>query len=59
MTLLETQRCLGAAIVAVPSKNRQLLREASRLVKPNDRLSSSERVEIYARSYWARLLDSR
>jgi len=27
-------------------------------VKPNDRLSSVERLEIYARSYWYRVLDS-
>jgi hypothetical protein len=29
-----------------------------RFVKPNDRLSSLERLEIYSRSYWSRLLDS-
>jgi hypothetical protein len=32
--------------------------EAQCLVKPNDRLTSIERLEIYSRSYWCRLLDS-
>lgn len=27
-------------------------------IKPNDRLSSAERLEIYSRSYWFRVLDS-
>src|SRR5438445_544595 len=30
---------------------------ASRFIKPNDRLSSVERLEIYNRQYWFRLLD--
>ncbi len=30
--------------------------EAASLIKPNDRLSSLERLEIYSRSYWFRLL---
>jgi hypothetical protein len=31
--------------------------EASEFIKPNDRLSSFERLEIYNRQYWFRLLD--
>jgi len=31
---------------------------ASRFIKPNDRLSSFERLEIYNRQYWFRLLSS-
>src|ERR1700730_1495051 len=31
---------------------------ASRFVKPNDRLTSFERLEIYNRQYWFRLLSS-
>ena len=31
---------------------------AEAIIKPNDRLSSLERLEIYNRSYWFRLLDS-
>jgi hypothetical protein len=30
---------------------------AEEFVKPNDRLTSAERLEIYARSYWFRVLD--
>jgi hypothetical protein len=32
--------------------------EAAELIRPNDRLTSLERLEIYSRSYWFRLLDS-
>jgi len=35
--------------------SRQVLDE---LVKPNDRLSAEERLELYARQYWFRLIDS-
>ena len=31
--------------------------EADALVKPNDRLTPLERLEIYSRSYWFRVLD--
>jgi Putative DNA-binding domain len=31
---------------------------ASRIIKPNDRLTSFERLEIYNRQYWFRVLDS-
>ena len=33
-------------------------RAAADYIKPNDRLTSLERLEIYSRSYWYRLLDS-
>jgi hypothetical protein len=32
--------------------------KASEYIAPNDRLSSHERLEIYSRSYWYRILDS-
>src|SRR5450755_2960630 len=32
--------------------------EGIALVKPNSRLSSAERLEIYNRSYWSRVLDA-
>jgi Putative DNA-binding domain len=32
--------------------------EAKKLVKPNDRLTATERLEIYHRQYWYRILDS-
>src|SRR5580698_4364311 len=31
---------------------------AAKFIKPNDRLSSFERIEIYNRQYWFRLIDS-
>lgn len=37
---------------------RRLHSEAEAIIKPNDRLSSLERLEIYSRSYWFRVLDS-
>lgn len=37
---------------------RSMRRVASSFVKPNDRLSSFERLEIYNRQYWFRVLDS-
>lgn len=36
---------------------RDLRAEVSEFIKPNDRLSSFERLEIYNRQYWFRLLD--
>jgi hypothetical protein len=36
---------------------RNLHAEAAEFIKPNDRLSSFERLEIYNRQYWFRLLD--
>ena len=36
---------------------RNLRAEAAGFIKPNDRLSSFERLEIYNRQYWFRLLD--
>ena len=37
---------------------RRLASEAAAIIKPNDRLTSLERLEIYSRSYWLRVLDS-
>lgn len=56
MTLLETQRCIAAAVMrplGVPVD-----RDAESILKPNDRLTAIERLEIYRRSYWCRLIDS-
>ena len=68
MTLLELQRRMAGAIMAplgpgdhiAPKapNGRGMRTEAAEIVKPNDRLSSMERLEIYARSYWFRVLDS-
>ncbi|MEQ2007321.1 MAG: putative DNA-binding domain-containing protein [Limisphaerales bacterium] len=37
---------------------RSMRAQASRFIKPNDRLTSFERLEIYNRQYWFRLLES-
>ncbi len=62
MRLLELQRRMAAAMMVplTPSGNiaKSVAAEASALIKPNDRLSSLNRLEIYSRSYWFRLLDS-
>ena len=68
MTLLETQRSMAAALMVPLSGNARVARktadgrsmaaEAARIIKPNDRLSSLDRLEIYSRSYWFRLLGS-
>jgi hypothetical protein len=61
MTLLELQRRMAGAIMAPLGRADRLTAdadEAGAIVKPNSRLSSVERLEIHARSYWYRLLDS-
>ena len=62
MTLLELQRRMAGAIMAPLGAADHLARavdaSAGEIVKPNGRLTSSERLEIYARSYWYRILDS-
>ncbi|HWU40725.1 MAG TPA: DNA-binding domain-containing protein [Candidatus Acidoferrum sp.] len=40
------------------ASGRPMRAEAEALIKPNSRLTSAERLEIYSRSYWYRLLDS-
>jgi hypothetical protein len=40
------------------ASNRSMETEASTFIKPNDRLSSFERLEIYNRQYWFRLFSS-
>src|SRR5579863_10232586 len=66
--LLEFQRRMAQDVMRPLSASGRLARFAedgertsARLrsyVKPNDRLSSAERLEIYNRQYWCRLLDS-
>lgn len=63
--LLEIQRRVAAAIMqpltrdeAMPRRRRDGVSnqtEADALIKPNDRLTSFERLEIYNRQYWFRL----
>lgn len=66
--LLELQRRVAAAILhpltrseTMPRRRRNGVsnqREAQELIKPNDRLTSFERLEIYNRQYWFRLYSS-
>lgn len=60
--LREIQQRMGNAVMHPLTDNdttpRRLKSEAEAIIKPNDRLSSLERLEIYSRSYWFRVLDS-
>lgn len=66
--LLELQRRMGAAVMQPLSKSdtmrprnpqgRSNAKEAAEFIKPNSRLTSFERLEIYNRQYWFRILDS-
>jgi len=66
--LLELQRRVAAAIMHPLTKSETMPRrrrdgvsnesEAEAFIKPNDRLSSFERLEIYNRQYWFRLYSS-
>jgi hypothetical protein len=68
MKLAALQRHMTRAVMTplTPSEHMQrrapgggdMRRYASRFIKPNDRLSSFERLEIYNRQYWWRLLAS-
>ena len=65
--LLDLQRAMAGAIFrpltarwrmqSQSDDGRNLRAEAAGFIKPNDRLSSFERLEIYNRQYWFRLLD--
>ena len=66
MNLLTLQRQMARAVMTplaasermrtVTPDGRSLRRVASLIIKPNDRLSSFERLEIYNRQYWFRVL---
>jgi hypothetical protein len=68
MTLAETQRRMAAALMLPLTRadsiahhaptGLTMAKEAALFIKPNSRLTSAERLEIYSRSYWFRLLDS-
>jgi hypothetical protein len=59
MNLLDLQRRMAHAILR-PLSNSDRIAPATdaAFIKPNDRLSSLKRLEIYSRSYWFRVLDS-
>jgi hypothetical protein len=59
MTLLEVQRRMARAIMQpLTGADRIAPNTDARYIKPNGRLSPRERLEIYSRSYWFRVLDS-
>jgi hypothetical protein len=59
MKLVELQRRMAAAIMQPLARgDRQSPRTKASFIKPNDRLKSIERLEIYSRSYWYRVIDS-
>jgi hypothetical protein len=67
MTLAELQSRVAAAIMSPltgsdsiaprTAGGKRMRAEAGELIKPNGRLTSLERLEIYSRSYWFRILD--
>ena len=54
--LVEFQRRIAGAVMS--PLNASISTEAKDLVKPNDRLTATERLAIYHRQYWYRILDS-
>jgi hypothetical protein len=66
--LRELQRLAGAVIMRPLSHQwkmqskwtgqRDMRKVAAQFIKPNDRLTSFQRIEIYNRQYWFRLIDS-
>ena len=68
MTLARLQRRMAAAVMQPLTTGSRMARttsdgmvmrkEAAEFIKPNARLNSVERLEIYSRSYWFRVLDS-
>lgn len=68
MTLLEMQRRMAEAVMMPLTRDdtmqrktrdgRSMKAEAAAFIKPNDRLTSFERLEIYNRQYWFRILSA-
>ncbi|HLY16206.1 MAG TPA: DNA-binding domain-containing protein [Bryobacteraceae bacterium] len=59
MTLLALQRRMAADLMRPLAPGDRLdPKTKAAYLKPNDRLTSRERLEIYSKSYWYRLLDS-
>ncbi len=66
MKLMELQRTMAGAVMQPLTRSERMQRKspaggsmnkyASRFIKPNDRLTSFERLEIYNRQYWFRVL---
>src|ERR1700747_3280983 len=59
MTLLDIQRRMAHAILQpLTSSDRIAPNTDAGYLKPNNQLTAVERLEIYSRSYWFRVLDS-
>jgi hypothetical protein len=63
MKLMSLQRQVARAVMTpltrpLNANSRSMLAVAAAFVKPNDRLTSFERLEIYNRQYWLRVLSS-
>lgn len=68
MTLLELQKRMASALMRPltssdhmalkTDRGRSMRVDVAEYIKPNDRLTPYERLEIYSRSYWYRVLDS-
>jgi hypothetical protein len=60
MKLIDLQRRMAADLMRPLTRNDNLSRtaKAAEYVAPNDRLTSHERLQIYSRSYWYRIIDS-
>src|ERR1700688_4401906 len=68
MTLVTLQGAIARAVMQPLTSSERMRRSApdggamsayaARFIKPNDRLTSFERLEIYTRQYWFRLLSS-
>ncbi len=68
MKLLTLQRAVARAVMQPLTRSERMQRKApgggrmnayaARFIKPNDRLTSFERLEIYNRQYWFRVLGS-
>jgi hypothetical protein len=56
MALEELQRRVAGAVMSPFGAS--ISAEAKKLIKPNDRLTSTQRLAIYHRQYWYRILDS-
>ena len=66
MKLMELQRTMARAVMQPLTRSERMQRKspaggsmnkyAARFIKPNDRLTSFERLEIYNRQYWFRVL---
>jgi hypothetical protein len=54
--LTEFQRRVAGAVMSPIDAS--IAADANELVRPNDRLTSNERLDIYHRQYWYRILDS-